>query len=664
MKKLFAVLAIVLIIALSSILYAKRYGSKMTAPSSLVSTAALHALPTKSVSGIDTSHLDPGLTPPTNKWFSGAVLQKKPQTIFPSPLGVTPNEDSFSIGLPTISPTQNSVMGTVIDSLDIAPEGAKSYRVTRYDELSLDLTYRSESGELGVVTITAGSPYIQYTAKQSSRLEIRTPGKISARNESSAAYALGKSTIIARGYQGATFEMSGDSVRVGLPSDGFVTIYALATGRPDGLERYADSRIIGAEVKYAEQGNEYRTDIEIRTAQGKPTVITYLPHQRNNDTSIMKYQTLYGEARAVAGSHFAFTTPAITVAEGLDISHISPTDRDLLVTQLRQDINATKFGASDTYFSGKELYRAAQLLDLAKQLGESDIASTMQVKLNQELTQWLAISGERSLKYFYYDDAFKSIVGERASFGSEEMNDHHFHYGYFIYAASILARYDERFLRENRAAVDLLVADIANYRTGEGLPLRRSFDPYFGHSWASGSAPFADGNNQESTSEAINAWVACTLWARLTQDADLELQARWMLSNESTAASSYWLNIDASQAPFNKKYTHSLISLNWGGKRDYSTFFSPAANAKLGILLIPMNPTMRNVLNYGASVIKKHVAEATGGNNNVQFGDYILMYDTGLDSTAKLSAAKALPTEYIDGANSRSYLYAWILSQS
>jgi endoglucanase Acf2 len=244
------------------------------------------------------------------------------------------------------------------------------------------------------------------------------------------------------------------------------------------------------------------------------------------------------------------------------------------------------------------------------------------------------------------------------------MNDHHFHYGYFIYAASILARYDERFLRENRAAVDLLVADIANYRTGEGLPLRRSFDPYFGHSWASGSAPFADGNNQESTSEAINAWVACTLWARLTQDADLELQARWMLSNESTAASSYWLNIDVSQAPFDKKYTHSLISLNWGGKRDYSTFFSPAANAKLGILLIPMNPTMRNVLNYGTSVIKKHVAEATGGNNNVQFGDYILMYDTGLDSTAKLSAAKALPTEYIDGANSRSYLYAWILSQS
>ena len=40
------------------------------------------------------------------------------------------------------------------------------------------------------------------------------------------------------------------------------------------------------------------------------------------------------------------------------------------------------------------------------------------------------------------------------------------------------------------------------------------FDPYRGHSWASGPSPFASGNNQESSSEAVAAWNGLALWAR------------------------------------------------------------------------------------------------------------------------------------------------------
>ena len=125
--------------------------------------------------------------------------------------------------------------------------------------------------------------------------------------------------------------------------------------------------------------------------------------------------------------------------------------------------------------------------------------------------------------------------------GSDEFNDHHFHYGYFIYAAAILAQYDADFLSAHKDGINLLVADIANYKTGEELPLRRAYDPYAGHSWASGAAPFSDGNNQESSSEAINAWTGVALWGEVSGNDALEMQAGWLLSNEALTAQRYWL---------------------------------------------------------------------------------------------------------------------------
>ncbi|WLR44380.1 glycosyl hydrolase [Bacillus carboniphilus] len=38
---------------------------------------------------------------------------------------------------------------------------------------------------------------------------------------------------------------------------------------------------------------------------------------------------------------------------------------------------------------------------------------------------------------FYYNDNWGTLLGYPDSFGSiEEMNDHHFHYGYYIKAAA------------------------------------------------------------------------------------------------------------------------------------------------------------------------------------------------------------------------------------
>src|SRR5690606_25689001 len=107
---------------------------------------------------------------------------------------------------------------------------------------------------------------------------------------------------------------------------------------------------------------------------------------------------------------------------------------------LRQDINATSFEAVDTYFAGKSMQRAAQLLEIAQSTQKPRLADSIKSKLKSEFNDWFTGSN-RTEKSFHYNPRLHGIVGDKSSFGSEDFNDHHFHYGYFIYAASILSKY-------------------------------------------------------------------------------------------------------------------------------------------------------------------------------------------------------------------------------
>ncbi len=137
-----------------------------------------------------------------------------------------------------------------------------------------------------------------------------------------------------------------------------------------------------------------------------------------------------------------------------------------------------------------------------------------------------------------------------------------------------------------------------------------------------------------------------------------------MLSSETASANAYWTGFDPAD-PVYAGYSHSIVSLNWGGKRDYSTWFSAEANAKLGILLIPMSPVASSLAG-DPTRIEKNVQGAAPAGYSVQFGDYLLMYQAlaGPDSAkSALQIARDLPEKFIDDANSRSYMLAWIMSR-
>ena len=658
MKKIYyAIPLIIIVLALATLFMYVTRGAPETTMSyqtSIVNQVKLKTLPKKDASDIDTSHLGVGVTPPTNKWFSGIALQKKPQAVFPTPLSVTPTEDSFTFDLPDTATNSKGITAVAHQPVRVKIAGATRYTITRYDEMSVDLAFGDVDHNLGTVTIVAGVPYIYFSAANDTTLTVN--GGATAANNTLSYNLKGVVTKVA-GYDGARVK---DAQTITVPRGGLVTMYAAKAESIQILDNNAMNRIESTSVAYEEEGDTVRTTIGYKTANDKLTYYGRMPHQKNNAQG-KTFDTIYGPLVMESGNSLSFTTPSIPVAESLDLSKLNSDERRDLVQTVRQEINTPHEYPDDSYFGGKALYRDAQLLSLAKQLGETDAATTIQNKLRDGLLAWITVDNTNA-KSLYYDTKIRGIVGITPSFGSEEFNDHHFHYGYFIYAAAILAQYDNDFKAAYKDQVNLLVADIANYRSGELLPLRRNFDPYFGHSWASGSSPFADGNNQESSSEAINAWIGVNLWAQQVDNSELADHASWMLSNEVASTSAYWMNFDRSQAPYNANFRYSVVALNWGGKRDYSTFFSAEPRAMLGIQLLPMSPTTQYMSQYGERITEQ-LKEARAESASGQFDDYLLMYESLRDVTDQLDRAKKLPDTAIDSANSRSYMYAWIMSK-
>lgn len=108
-------------------------------------------------------------------------------------------------------------------------------------------------------------------------------------------------------------------------------------------------------------------------------------------------------------------------------------------------------------------------------------------------------------------------------FGNSFYNDHHFHWGYFIYAAAVLGHLDPAWAEENKAYVNTLVRDIANPSPSDSyFPVWRAFDWYHGHSWATGLFDALDGKNQESSSEDTMHAYALKMWGSAIGDANLE----------------------------------------------------------------------------------------------------------------------------------------------
>ena len=626
--------------------------------------ATIAKLPQKSVGEVPVTRLAHGLAPPTNRWFSGLVFGEHPLPVFPLPLSFGLTDTGFTFGLPEVTTTPNTITGGNAPSVTV-DAGARTSEITAYDDASVTIAHKTNSGSTaGSTVIAEGSPLVSFTAAK--KLTLKLGKKFSPAGTGIYSATVGKTTYGLR----TTGSVSKDGAALSLADGATAAWFPVPLDGTLAAVAAHAVPVTAVKLDYASGRATASTTLGYSTAHNDDTLIATLPHQQKSMTtppcSLGSYPSIYGTMHLCAAKILSWTSPTVAASDTLELGSLDASQKAGLASTLAQDVARTAALPSDTYFGGKALYRLANLLMLADQLGDTAAAKTVGTKLSDALREWTDPTRCKSNaeRCFVYDAKTKGIVGLTASFGSDQFNDHNFHYGYFLYAASVAASHDTALRTEISPVMNLLAADLASSGDSKYFPDRRGFDAYSGHSWASGYSPFADGNNLESSSEAVNAWNGLALWGSVSDNSALKKEASWMLASEAASARSYWTDFDTSD-PVYANYQHSVVALNWGGKRDYSTWFSADANAKLGIQLIPMSP-VSGYLAGESKRIAKSVDEATSGDYKKQFGDYLLMYAAlgGADQAkAALATARDLPEKFIDDGNSRSYLLAWIMTR-
>ena len=241
-----------------------------------------------------------------------------------------------------------------------------------------------------------------------------------------------------------------------------------------------------------------------------------------------------------------------------------------------------------TYWMGKGLGRAAQLLAIASAQHRGGDAQALQRMLEAHMQQFFA--GHNHFNYFVVDHTIGTTVGFPSEYGSvSHMNDHHFHYGYWITAAAQIALHDPQWARRSHwgGMVDLLVRDIATPKRGSADdPFLRNFDVYEGHSWASGDAMMDAGNNQESSSEAVNAWAGLILWGAATGDTAMRDLGIYLYTTEVHSIDLYWF--DLPHIVFAPGYRRVLAAQVFGDKYAYNTWWTQNPREVQGINLLPI----------------------------------------------------------------------------
>lgn len=279
------------------------------------------------------------------------------------------------------------------------------------------------------------------------------------------------------------------------------------------------------------------------------------------------------------------------------------------------------------YTNGKGLQKLGTLCLMSQKLfGSKDARTTACANLFKVAFRchYDASSGCGGVPKAFYDAKWGGIASRQgfdnkmcglADFGNACYNDHHYHYGYFIHAGAIMLQVMPEMRNENDfiAYINSMIRDIANPSTQDKFfPQFRAFDWYDLHSWSHGVTPSADGKDEESTSEDVNAYFGMQMWARLVKHKNLEKTAAILLSLLSHSASNLFLMKDDNQVHPKAYIKNRVTGIFFEGKVHYGTFFGSDECYIHGIQMIPLTPALRlarskefTILEYNDILSKK-----------------------------------------------------------
>lgn len=326
------------------------------------------------------------------------------------------------------------------------------------------------------------------------------------------------------------------------------------------------------------------------------TIQGWLPHHYRGTThnlafqSGITYATPRGPMRSVIGRNgwqidypFEGIAPALPAPKVL--GKANDFDPAILKKYLDDYAGVTTYGG-DTYWGGKSLTQLADYMFAAKQAGNDEAYAALKETLRVALSDWFTYTPGETENYFARYDRWKALVGFNDSYGSHEFVDHHFHYGYFTRAAGLLAFEDPAFAADFGPMATLVAKQYANWdRADLEFPFLRTFDPWAGHSYAGGfSSP--GGNNQESSSEAIQSWAGLFMLGSALNNPAMRDTGAMGYVMERAAVREYWLDVHGDLFP--AAYGHSSAGIVFDSGQAYATYFSGDPAWMYGIQWLPV----------------------------------------------------------------------------
>jgi endoglucanase Acf2 len=543
---------------------------------------------------------------PTNDWWSKLIKENHADNLFNYPMTMKTTNTGLTV---TYIP-----WGVIGDSapIEVGLTGLNATKTTvsDYSDWTMTMNWKDSNHELKA-TSGIGMPFLYFEKDANDIVSIKVnSGSASVSNEIlTIENAASGADFVFYAPSGSTWVQSGNIFTSTLNGKNYWSMAMLPqnssniSGIIQDLKKYAYVFPTNTSTEWSYNENNakvtttFTADVDVKEGTNSNLLLGLLPHQWYNLTSnsptpnTHAYTSVRGDLKMLDGNSFTVentykgilpTIPYLAnYSEGF-----SPSALDAKISQIENDGLATW---TDSYNEGQVMNRLIQTARIADQTGNLEGRDKMIATVKERLENWLTHESGEVAFLFYYNSDWSAMIGYPAGHGQDNnLNDHHFHWGYFIHAAAFMEQFEPGWASKWGDMINILIRDAASFdRNDTQFPFLRNFSPYAGHSWANGFATFPQGNDQESTSESMQFASSLIHWGTITENNAIRDLGIYIYTTEQTAVEEYWFDVYERNFKANQQY--SLVSRVWGNSYDNGTFWTADIAASYGIEMYPIH---------------------------------------------------------------------------
>uniref|UniRef100_A0A803LKQ6 glucan endo-1,3-beta-D-glucosidase n=2 Tax=Chenopodium quinoa TaxID=63459 RepID=A0A803LKQ6_CHEQI len=550
---------------------------------------------------------------PTNSFFQNFVLKNGDQSEYIHPYLIRLSLSSLSLSYPSRFANNSFIYQVFNADFTVSaannPDSNTPHKISSFSDLSVTVDFPSSNLRFFLVR---GSPFVTCSVSGGISLKFSTIHAILSFNS----YNSNTKFIVKLNnnqtwaiYSSSPINLTHDLSNIVSDSfSGIIRFAALPDSNPKFesiLDRFSSCYPVSGDAVLNEPFCvNYRWE---KRGRGDLLMLAHPLHLKllNRDNVVvlddLKYKSIDGDLVGVVGDSWLMRTQPVSVTWH-SINGVKEESYDEIISALSNDVkglNSSSISTTSSYFYGKLVARAARMALIAEEVCYPDAIPVVRKYLKETIEPWL--DGTFNGNGFLYDGKWGGMVTKQGSndsgadFGFGIFNDHHYHLGYFIYGIAVLAKIDPAWGRKYRPQAYSMMADFMSLsrRANSQYTRLRCFDLYKLHSWAGGLTEFADGRNQESTSEAVNAYYSAALMGLAYGDAHLVSVGSSLVAMEMQAAQTWW-HVREGEGIYEDIFCseNKVVGVLWANKRDSGLWFAPPAwkECRLGIQVLPILP--------------------------------------------------------------------------